>query len=249
MNLCNNCGKATNNNHIQCDGCQGYLHLGCVGLSENDIKNNKNTNMSQFKDIKNLIATITSDFDTKLNNLKSQFEVQLMDLKKLIDQPKPDPSSKSNDNFEEVVFEVIERQKRKNNIVIFGLEEPIRNDGEHTSNDQLEVLNILKEINPNCDGNSLKILRLGRFNKDNPRARPVKVIFNNEFDATYYLKNSKKIKNNARYKNCFVASDKTPRQLEYYKKLKQQLIERKTKGESNLTIRYFNDVPKITNLN
>ena len=50
-------------------------------------------------------------------------------------------------------------------------------------------------------------------------------------------------------KNCSIYSDKTPKQLEYYKKRKKELTDRTNRGETNLKIKYYNDVPKIVSLN
>lgn len=56
---------------------------------------------------------------------------------------------------------------------------------------------------------------------------------------------SKKLRDSSAFKNVRIVSDRTPRQNRYYNKIKQTLNERKAAGETNIYIKYFNDIPKI----
>lgn len=48
----------------------------------------------------------------------------------------------------------------------------------------------------------------------------------------------------------FLSSDKTPKEMQYYKEVKKELEERKNNGEENITIKFVNNIPKIVeNLN
>ncbi|KAJ3658248.1 hypothetical protein Zmor_010000 [Zophobas morio] len=73
--------------------------------------------MVQFKDLQKLVASIRTDFEKKFDQLKSDFDTLLSALKNSF--PAPPPSK----NFEEVVQEVVDRQKRKRNLLIFGIPE------------------------------------------------------------------------------------------------------------------------------
>jgi len=42
-----------------------------------------------------------------------------------------------------------------------------------------------------------------------------------------------------------IASDKTPKQREYFQNLCKELNERRSNGESNLSIKYYKGVPSI----
>ena len=50
-------------------------------------------------------------------------------------------------------------------------------------------------------------------------------------------------------KSCSIYSDKTPKQVEYYKERKKELTDRTNRGETKLKIKYCNGVPKIVSLN
>lgn len=84
MTTCLNCflGGKTN---INCNCCQGRLHLSCTGLSENDIKMTKASSKSikvlcntcndkLFKDLKFLVASIQADFKVTITSLKKEFK-------------------------------------------------------------------------------------------------------------------------------------------------------------------------------
>ena len=43
--------------------------------------------------------------------------------------------------------------------------------------------------------------------------------------------------------------DRTPRQLEYFKMIREEFNRRKNAGENNIKIKYVNGIPKITSLN
>ena len=162
--------------------------------------------------------------------------------------------------FEEVIQEFTERQKRKVNLIIFGVDEErqdsITDSGpkEHlivrqSEKDKSSVNKILSTIDPNYNNVNLKIQRLGRFVEGSLRPRPLRVTLNSELDVLNLLRTAKVLKNNDCYKNLSLSSDRTPRQISHYKQLKEELAVRTKNGEGNLRIRYFNGSPKIVNLN
>ena len=78
---CLHCGVVNKSPTVSCDGCQGPLHVSCVGLSENGFKitraksrsikvvcNQCNANMSQFKDIKPLISALQFQFTSAIDS-------------------------------------------------------------------------------------------------------------------------------------------------------------------------------------
>ena len=263
MSVClNNCGNFIKASEcsIQCDVCQGQLHLGCIGLSENDMKitrkkskfikvicNSCNSNLTQFKDLKGIISSLKTDFETSLASLKSDFELKLNELKASLTEKQQCSGST---NFEDVVQEIYERQKRKQNIVMFNVPETLDVSFENQKEqDRIKVTNILNAINPNVSTNEIRIQRLGRLDPVNPKSRVIKVTLNQENDVHVIIKNVKALKNNEHFRNVSVAFDKTPKQIEHYKRLQQELQSRISKGEKNLKIKYYNGVPSIARLN
>ncbi|KAJ3658854.1 hypothetical protein Zmor_010572 [Zophobas morio] len=258
MSSCANQCSVDNKNAptIPCDVCQELLHFKCAGLPDNDVKFTRNksksikvvcnscsNNIAQFKDIKTLISNIRSDFNTAIDNLKASFEVQINNLKSSL-TPKQEIAPVV---FEDVVSEVMERQIRKQNLVLFNVpEQPINlSRDEALIRDRDSVNNILLHINSAYDVSSGSIQRMGKYLAG--KNRPVKVLLKNEQEVQNIIRFAKQLKNSTQYKHIFVAFDRTPRQIEYYKLLKDEMDLRTTNGESGLKIRYVKGVPKILN--
>lgn len=178
MSSCVNCGELSKSKICtQCDGCQGPLHLDCVGLSESDIKftrakskaikvvcNTCNNNMAQFKDLKALLVSMQNEFAASINSLREDFETRLKALEVGSNsEPRTEPAF----GLEEVVQEVVERQSRKTNIILFGLpEQSMELTSElRANNDCTAVRSVISFLDPALDTSFLRVHRLGRFNR------------------------------------------------------------------------------------
>lgn len=152
-------------------------------------------------------------------------------------------------DFEDILMEISDRQKRKNNIILFNVPEQDQSKPvtEQRESDKQEVMDILSIVDPSALEANVKPIRLGVFSES--RTRPIKLSFQNEDTARKFLKNAKKIKTNAKYKNVNFSADKTKKQIEYYKKIKQELNDKINAGETNCRIKYINNVPRIVSEN
>lgn len=261
MSSCVNCGAICNklNLSTHCDGCQGVVHLTCVGLSENEFKltraksksikvvcNGCNSNMAQFSDIKNLIASLRNEFSSAITQLRNEFNARLESL-----GPSTGDSAPSGAELEDVVREVMDRQARRNNLVLFGVpEQSSAQTGEQRGvGDRAVITDILAKVKPGYQFQFQKFHRLGRLNQVAVRPRPLKIVFNEEADVHDIIRNAKILRTIAEHNNVVISYDRTPKQLELYQSLKRELDDRLSKGETNLKIRYRNGVPKIYHLN
>lgn len=104
--------------------------------------------------------------------------------------------------------------------------------------DRYEVKTILSDIYP-LHPEPEKIMRLGKY--DGKKTRPVKVCFSTSGTAKVILKN----KLNCKDKNIKIYSDQTPNQKLDMENLREELRQRKEKGENDLIIKYIKGVPKI----
>ncbi|KAJ3665945.1 hypothetical protein Zmor_001408 [Zophobas morio] len=85
-----------------------------------------------------MLTSTQTDFLASLNQLRTDLENQVATLKEsLINQP--------NNQFEEIVAEVVEREKRKNNLIIFGVPEQssFLNNSQPADLDQSAVNSVL----------------------------------------------------------------------------------------------------------
>ncbi|KAJ3652311.1 hypothetical protein Zmor_018289 [Zophobas morio] len=240
MLICPNCSLDVSNSSSLPSG-QKPLQLKCIGLSENDVKwtrskskaikvvcSNCNNNISQFQ----------NEIATSITNLRADFEAKVNDLQISI-------NNKQSDRFEDIVTEVTERQNRKQNLIMCGVDEQqVELDQVHSSKrDQSSVKDIFKCINPSFDDDNIKIQRLGR--RSDTKARPIKIILRNDLEVLSFIKNAKTLRNSPEHKKVSISFDKTPRQIDYYKQVKNDMLIRLNNGETNLRIRHVNGIPKI----
>jgi hypothetical protein len=79
---------------------------------------------------------------------------------------------------------------------------------------------------------------LGKYNGSN---RPIKVILDSEEQAMNILRS--KLKLSSQHIKMF--GDQTIMQRDTFRELKQELIDRKSRGETDISIKYVRGVPKI----
>lgn len=139
--------------------------------------------------------------------------------------------------------EVHERNIRKNNVVVFGLQ-----DSNNKGVDKNMVCDLLNQVQ-STDQENVKLFRIGKFDPSNTKMRPLKIIFQDELAMRNVLTNAKMLKENDSFKHLTVSVDRTPMQIEYYKKIRSQLLERKANGENDIRIRHIHGIPKIVKFN
>lgn len=226
---------------VICSVCKRKFMHTCVSLTTNEVRSlNGNRGYdwtcsscrAMGNDIKDLKALII------------QLQNEIKDLRNENAQMNQNRITSGID-FEELLSEFTERHKRRNNIVIFKVEEPNQNESleEQKANDKHTVTAILNAIAPDLSMQNIRPIRLGAFNES--KIRPIKVILDNDATVRSILKNSKRLKSNSTYKQINIAPDRTKKQIEYFKKVKQELDNRISNGDANIRIKYVNDVPKI----
>ena len=92
----------------------------------------------------------------------------------------------------------------------------------------------------------LKILRMGKKNEN--KHRPALVVFKHESDKAFLLSNSAKLRQHDAYKTVYFSPDRTKFEREKYRKLVDELKQRKQNGETNVIIRnntIINKRPKV----
>ena len=108
-----------------------------------------------------------------------------------------------------------ETTSKKNNVIIFGLEEK-SNAGE----DLVEIKNVINFVESSIDPDTVKVNRFK--SKNNDRKSPVQVVFDSEEDKMKVLKSSKNLRVNNLYTGVYINPDLTKLELEATKKLNQE---------------------------
>nr|CAH7742039.1 unnamed protein product [Callosobruchus chinensis] len=215
---------------VKCCMCKKLFKNSCVDISSSEVRlrcANKGCDWScpscrtfgnDLKDLKAIILQLQGDIKT-LKDTRNDFLIN------------------DDDFLETIISEVSERAKRKKNLMIFGVGK------QGPDKDKNAVNQILQSIERNLDLRDVKPVRLGR--QVEGRRHPVKLSFGSDSQVAAITRNAKLLKD-TRLKNAVSLSyDRTPREVSYYQKLKEQLHQRLADGETNLKIIYSNDAPKI----
>lgn len=227
---------------VTCCICKEKFKNTCVDVSANEVRtlnSNKGydwtcTNCRPIShDIKHLKALII--------NLQSEIKQLRVECNQTVKDSPLD--------FEEILSELSERQKRVNNVILFNVKEQDQQNSPAVKieGDKNHVVTILSSISPDLPLNDIKPVRLGSFSAN--KIRPIKISLKNGYTAMNIFKNANKLKSHQTYKNVIISSDKTKRQIEFYKKTKQEMTNRLEAGETNLKIKYINQIPRIVSEN
>nr|CAI5826116.1 unnamed protein product [Callosobruchus analis] len=144
------------------------------------------------------------------------------------------PSSESF-AFEQIAQEVSDRNVRKRNLIVYGVTEHAK---PHSR--QARVTDTEQYFN-GIDIDSIKPQRLGKL-YDGGRPRANKITLKDEADVISLIRGAAKLKNYTAYSRICISFDRTSRQIQCYKKVKQELDERIASGEADLKIKYVNQL-------
>ncbi|CAH0552495.1 unnamed protein product [Brassicogethes aeneus] len=176
---------------------------------------------------------------TAVINEINDIKAGLADLKNAINVQKE--HFKPDEQFEEVLSELSEREKRKTKAIIWGLPES-SNATNNSNNDKQSIIDIFSKVGFQHEPTNM--VRLGKPIPNSTYPRPIKLTFSNQEAVFQLLKNNKTLKEK-NIKNIYITSDKTPKQQVHYKSLKNKMEERIKNGEAGLRLRYLKGIPTI----
>lgn len=162
-----------------------------------------------------------------------KLEQSLGDLSK-VSTALPTPASSINIVDEaDIISEVLGRQRRATNVMIFNCE---------VHNGQAEAAQVGKFFTEICgqpvDINSVS--KIGKPNRNGHKA--LKVVLNSVADVNLVLRNRAKAVNT---KKIFIEADLTPKQRSSLNEVRSELKRRKENGEENLSLKYVDGIPRI----
>lgn len=242
--FCVCCNKAGDDNKfVTCSLCKKNYYYSCADLSIAEVKSIKNkTNI-------NFTCTSCAAIGDNITELKTVIISLQNEIEQLKSAIKNNGSANAESfNYEEIIQEISERNSRKNNLIIYGItEHPNLSRTDQVERDKNQVQSILEFLSPNIGPSRGNPVRLGRFDATKDKPRPVKLSFDSEEWIRLCIRNAPKLKTNNGYKNISVSFDRTPKQMDYYRKLKTELDARVAKGE-RLKIKYVRGLPSIVPL-
>lgn len=162
-----------------------------------------------FDQIKIEMSKQTEDIMTRIDEKLVPFTLEMQELRS------------ENEKLKEKIYN-LEKQKRLNNLILYGVKET-----ETSTENLIEIvkkkfkddLNIIFE---NRDVNMIN--RIGKYNTENERERPILLTFVNLWKKNEIMANKKKLK------NVFVSEDYPKEVLDTRKKLLPKLEEERKKG-------------------
>uniref|UniRef100_A0A6P7H4F1 Uncharacterized protein LOC114346868 isoform X1 n=1 Tax=Diabrotica virgifera virgifera TaxID=50390 RepID=A0A6P7H4F1_DIAVI len=164
-----------------------------------------------------------------------KLEEEITELKNNIENIKI--PSQCPDN-EDLINEIMDRQRRASNIIIFNVNESkMKSNQERNNEDNNVVQDILQNFD--IDKSKIKSFRVGKFQPE--KIRPIKVILPSTENVKMILRNKELIKG----PSVKIFSDQTNAQREYLNKLKLELKKMNDSGDNSKTIKFFNNKPTI----
>jgi len=199
---------------VFCEGnCQGWIHRKCAGitrpafekLGESDAHYlcSHCTLVSQNKEISNL-ANIIKDLNSSIKSLTDTITALQSHVTK-----QSSTSAQSTDAVSDVT--VTSRtgshnnlqQERKFNIVLYGIDECPKGTPRHERSglDLSNVVKIITKIDENINPLSIRDLhRLGKYQEQSERPRPILIRFNRAMDVSLLLSRTSSLPNGIRLK-------------------------------------------------
>lgn len=168
-----------------------------------------------------------ASLQTEFNKLKSDSMTP-----KVIEATSPD-------TYADVFEEFHDRFERSKNIIIVGVpEKHIENIEERRKTDTYEADKIISAIYPGCP-KAERVSRVGKY--DAKKTRPLKICFSSQEISKTILRTKANLKTD----DIRVYSDQTPQQQKFMRNLRNELEQRKEKGEKDLIIKYIKGTPRI----
>uniref|UniRef100_A0A2S2P2P4 Uncharacterized protein n=1 Tax=Schizaphis graminum TaxID=13262 RepID=A0A2S2P2P4_SCHGA len=222
--------------------------LDTLNKTINELKTTNNKLVASFNSLSEKVTTITNkvnDHSTQLITLSSKLAsltTKVETLKAKIESSNTKSSILVNDTL---ISEMIDRQLRRNNVLLFNLPEAL-NDSSKSSSDSTTIQSILDFLNLKTKPNS--VTRLGKPSSSNTtKPRPVKLRFSDQKDIFELFSYQNKLKSNSTWKDLRFSSDRTKQQQEHMSHHRQELHNRQSNGEQDLIIKYIKGTPKIIN--
>ena len=191
--------------------------------------------------------------DSKIVQSSKTIESRIMNqvdlrLKQVIQESKVD-NTKSDiaKVVEEANKEARDKEQRKSNLIIFNLKESEKKSFEdQLSHDYDKVKEIVKTLDL-PESITVDIKRIHRLGDSNKKDRPLKIVLYNPGVRFELIKRYKKLleSRDSEIRKVVISLDRTVKERNVYKALKQEIKKREAKGETDLIIRK-GEIVKIT---
>lgn len=260
---CKNKGPITHlEEAAKCENCNAYYHgscfqrakegsFKCCNKRSSSISSDNNVTANQPLDrdfLKNELQAMRNDIIHRIDSLETKLESRLSTVEKQSEKHDNDildlsgrldvlelSSGKVKDELENAILaEVADRCQRVSNAIIYNLEE------KDSNND--DILALLENFaGAPFKTEDIRAFRIG--SKEGGNTRPLKVMFRSKSFAHWLITHSKQGVD----VNIKCVPDRTSNQRAQFKKLVEELNQRKSNGEKDIMIKHINGIPTICN--
>ena len=235
--VCCNCIKEKKEENSLYD-----LIAGMMKSSEEEKKAHKNEKSEMINMMKELNVKMTKmegDQNDKMNKIFEQINKIEEKIDDKVNEKLKISEKEILSKVNSEIDEKMERLKRSKNLIIYGMPE-CKNEGTKENMqraDEQKVEKLLRELEVTVS--KLNVTRLGKNMNVEGRPRPIKLDLENEWEKFNILKRAGKIKtiNTEEFRKIILSADLTMKQRELDRNLREELKERRMKGEINIKIK------------
>lgn len=210
---CISCNKSAENGSIQCECCSGWVHPDCAGITDDEFKilGGCSPNIMFFCKSCCPQVTLSLEFFNKIQDKQTELDERLQQLESKL-TPKADNTNQDNiiqnSSTDSAPTPTVNahhnsQHDRKFNIVIYGIDECDKGAprNERSGQDFSSVTEIITKVNENISPLSIRDLhRLGKYQEQSRRPRPILVKFNRAIDVSILLSNTNTLPRGIRIK-------------------------------------------------
>ena len=238
--LCSTQGKG---NHWYCPGCDSVASQVLVSIKSLNDKHNKLETkheelVSDVIEIKSEIEALKLSFAEVTKSEIEALKLSFAEVTKGPAKPHVSPITTTvtlDKHVKIELAEAMEREKRRSNLVIVGLQEGSEN----------EERDRVKEILKQCVGEEVDFKIVGRIGKlVSGKSRLTRFSVVEDQMRKSILKGARNLKEKEEYRNVFIMPDLTKKQQENGKKLRDKLKEIRASGVSDAKIAH-NEIVKM----
>ena len=254
---CRVCPKMVSDEGIKCDRCCGWVHVACSGLTKKEYEFLSNIAspsvkfycrqcMQDFNAGEEQTNTRMAVQETKLDTLMKVVDTVLTQNQQIM-QHLSQTETKQNDTkqkLNEVIIEEKEREKRKNNVIMYNVAETTEEQEQEGMDDTEKVTSILRQVVELEAPEIESVIRLGSKNgKDGkPREKPrlLKVVFKTEEKKREVIKKAPGLNKGVQEQSqkIYINNDETDQERKSGYELRQQLKKKRQEtGDQKWVIR------------
>lgn len=224
-------------NDVDCGALHWYCRT-CNGTAGNMLKilASLQTNHSKLTSEVKGLKDEMKECKVKISNNQQKMEEKIDELKKDMSIHSKEPQC-STEEVEKLVADklddFVERERRKNNIIVYGIPESLSQDAEVRKKEDRDQINSIFHQDLNLKADVSHVRSLYRLGKKSDLARPLKVVMDNGAATEEVFRRARSLKSGS----VQIARDRTKAERDEHKRLRNVLKERIERGEENLVIR------------